>query len=159
MNNIAFNLPGNNQCILTIKTRKLVMKKSLLFFVVLQILLVTGYAQTRVDSLLTENRKNPIGIDAAMPRFSWQLINNGRDIKQTAYEINITKGKDKVWQSGKVMSDSSVHVAYKGNALQSGTKYTWQVRVWDNSGKPQPGVLLLFFKQLYLIYPTGKQNG
>ncbi len=33
------------------------------------------------------------------------------------------------------MSDSSVHVSYKGNELQSNKKYYWQVRTWDNTGK------------------------
>ena len=41
-----------------------------------------------------------------------------------------------MWKSGKIKSDQSVHVPYTGAALQSGKKYTWQVRVWDNNGKP-----------------------
>ncbi|MFT4154491.1 family 78 glycoside hydrolase catalytic domain [Parafilimonas sp.] len=121
------------------------MKKNLLLSSLFQLLLIIGFAQTKVDSLLTENRKNPVGLDVAQPRFSWQLINSGRDIKQTAYEINVLDGKNKVWQSGRVMSDSSVHVAYKGRALQSGSKYTWQVRVWDNTGKPSAWSAPAFF--------------
>ena len=78
-----------------------------------------------------------MGIDVAVPRFSWQLENTGRNIMQTAYEIQVADTKNNVWQSGKVMSDSSVHVAYKGSPLQSGMRYNWMVRVWDNkSAKP-----------------------
>ena len=57
---------------------------------------------------------------------------------QSAYEIRVTpvvNGKTVTWNSGKVMSDQSVQVPYQGAALQSGKKYYWQVRVWDNSGK------------------------
>src|SRR5690348_16312686 len=92
-------------------------------------------AQVRVTNLLCENLVNPIGIDAAQPRFSWQLASDKRNVMQTAYEIKVRTGKATMWSSGKVNSDSSVHVYYKGTPLQSGTKYSWQVRVWDNSGK------------------------
>jgi alpha-L-rhamnosidase len=54
---------------------------------------------------------------------------------QTAYQVKVTEGKTTVWNSGKVNSDSSVHVFYKGAPLASGKRYTWQVCVWDNTGK------------------------
>lgn len=92
-------------------------------------------AQVSVTNLLTENRIDPIGIDVKDPRFSWQLSSNQKNVLQTAYEINVLNGKQNVWSSGKVSSDSSVHVAYKGNALESNKKYQWQVRVWDNNNK------------------------
>ncbi len=129
------------------------MKKIAYFIISFLLITVFATAQTKVDSLLTENRKDPVGLDVTQPRFSWQLMNPGRDIMQTAYEINVTDGKNKVWQSGKVPSDSSVHVAYKGPALQSGTKYTWQVRVWDNSGKHSSWSQQAFFYTA-LLHPS-----
>src|ERR1041384_3057938 len=92
-------------------------------------------AQMQVSNLLCENLSNPIGLDITQPGLSWQLISDKRNVVQTAYEIKVTSGKSIVWNSGKTSSDSSVHVAYKGSALRSGTKYSWQVRVWDNDGK------------------------
>lgn len=96
-----------------------------------------------MQNLLVENLNNPLGLDVAMPRFSWQLAADKRGVMQTAYEVRVStsaaslkKNTNIVWGSGKVMSDSSVHVAYKGAPLQSGAKYFWQVRVWDNDGKP-----------------------
>ena len=114
-------------------------------FLLIILLHTSAFAATKVDSLLTENRKNPIGIDISLPRFSWQLINNDRNIVQTAYEITVTNGTNKVWQSGKVAGDSSVQIVYKGDALQSGTRYNWQVRVWDNGGKPSAWSAPAFF--------------
>lgn len=102
----------------------------------LQYASLTVDAQVKVDSLLTENRKDPMGMGARFPRFSWQLASSARDVVQTAYEIRVFEGRRNAWESGKVLSDSSVHVVYKGPALKSGTQYSWQVRVWDNSGKP-----------------------
>ncbi|MFI5185840.1 MAG: family 78 glycoside hydrolase catalytic domain [Chitinophagales bacterium] len=92
-------------------------------------------AQVQVTELLCENLNNPIGIDELQPRFSWQLVSDKRNVKQTAYEIKVWKGKSIVWDTRKEISDSSVHVTYKGEPLRAGEKYFWQVRVWDNSGK------------------------
>ena len=92
-------------------------------------------AQVQVSNLLCENLSNPIGLDVPQPRFSWQLISDKRNVMQTAYEIKVVSAKSIVWNSGKINSDSSVHVIYKGSPLESGTKYSWQVRVWDNAGK------------------------
>ncbi|WP_447643037.1 MULTISPECIES: family 78 glycoside hydrolase catalytic domain [Chitinophagaceae] len=97
---------------------------------------VYAHAQSTVKNLKTENMVDPIGLDIRQPQFSWQLENNKRNIQQNAYEIKVSNGKKKVWSSGKINSDASVHVPYGGSALQSGEKYDWRVRVWDNSGKP-----------------------
>ena len=111
-----------------------VMKKYLPLFLFLFIS-IASVAQVKVQSLLVENLSDPVGIDVAQPRFSWQLTGSRRNITQSAYEIKVLSGKSSVWSSGKVNSDQSVHVKYNGTALQSGKKYMWQVRVWDNVGK------------------------
>lgn len=102
------------------------------------LLQLTVVAQLGVQNLLVENRVNPRGVDASVPRFSWQLVSNKRNVLQTAYEIRVANSRTALgkaqWSSGKVNSDSSVHVTYKGNALQPGKMYYWQVRVWDNQG-------------------------
>ena len=99
-------------------------------------------AQTKVDSLLCESRHNPEGVDVSHPLFSWQLSGSRRNIRQSAYELRagtspkeLNQGKELVWKSGKIASDQSIHVPYQGDALSSGKKYFWQVRVWDENGK------------------------
>jgi len=116
------------------------MKKIVLSFT-LQFVCLFLFAQVHVTNLLCENLSNPLGIDVSQPGFSWQLKSSKRNVMQTAYEIRVgsnasslTKNKDIIWKTGKLPSDSSVHVSYKGAVLQSGTKYFWQVRIWDNSG-------------------------
>lgn len=91
--------------------------------------------QTQVKKLLTENLTLPVGMDVSTPRFTWLLENNARNITQTAYEVEVKSDSVFVWRSGKVISDSSVHVTYKGIPLKSNTLYTWRVRVWDNTGQ------------------------
>ena len=118
--------------------------KRVLFLSITILLITTIHAQVKVQSLLVENLSNPIGMDVTSPRFSWQLVSPKRNVMQTAYEVKVgttanpSKEKNLQWSSGKVNSDSSVHVAYKGMPLLSGEKYFWQVRVWDNEGKASP---------------------
>jgi alpha-L-rhamnosidase len=119
------------------------MKRVLVFCII--ILLVNSIsAQLKIQNLLVENLSNPIGMDIISPRLTWQLVSNKRNVMQTAYEIKIgttanpSKEKNLQWSSGKINSDSSVHVTYKGQLLQPGKKYFWQVRVWDNEGKASP---------------------
>ena len=109
--------------------------KKITFLLLFQLVTLLCIAQVTVKNLLTENLSNPLGIDETQPRFSWQLSAVKRNTSQTAYEIKVTADKEKIWNSGKVAIDQSVQVLYAGVALHSGKKYSWQVRVWDNSGK------------------------
>ena len=112
------------------------MRKSILLFPACLLLSLVAPAQLIVTNLLTENLTNPAGIGVSQPRFTWQLVSEKRNVEQTAYEVKVMNGMTVVWNSGKVMSDQSVHVIYDGSSLESGTRYKWQVRVWDNNGKP-----------------------
>jgi len=126
------------------------MRKNNFLFFILFLFTTTISAQVKVVNLLTENQANPIGLDVQQPRFSWQLAGEQRNISQTAYEVIVSSGKGTAWKSGKIMSDQSVHVPYGGTALQSGKKYTWQVRVWDNRNKPSPWSEPAFFQTALL---------
>ena len=95
-------------------------------------------AKVQVVKLVSEYHVNPIGIDVQKPRLSWQLLSDGQNVMQTAYEIRVTdqtpNGK-LIWTSGKVESDQSVNVEYGGPSLKSMQRVYWQVRVWDNNKK------------------------
>ncbi|CAN5479877.1 glycoside hydrolase family 78 protein [soil metagenome] len=132
------------------------MKKTIVLSFILQLCVLLGSAQVKMQNLLTENRVNPVGIDVQQPRFSWQLVSGQKNVLQTAYEIIVSSPKGSVWKSGKIMSDSSVHVAYKGAPLQSDVKYTWLLRVWDNSGKPSAWSEPAFFQTAIMDEAYGK---
>jgi len=96
----------------------------------------------RVVGLRTEYTQNPLGIDAAKPRLSWQIQAPGRGVTQSAYQVRVARseralqgGSDLVWDTGRVASDESIQRAYEGPPLRSGQRYHWQVRVWDGTGK------------------------
>ena len=116
------------------------MKKLLTVFVLALLNMPTALCQTTIQSVYCEDLTNPIGLDLKEPRFSWILSSPTRNVMQTAYEIHVSKdpstlSKGDVWNSGKVQSDQSTYVSYKGAPLESGQKYFWQVKVWDNAGK------------------------
>ena len=99
----------------------------------------TKDAATAVASLRTEYKTSPLGIDVRKPRLSWQLQSSARGVTQSAYQIRVSRGdrgRDQVWDSGRVTSNESTQREYGGPPLQSGQRYTWQVRVWDASGRP-----------------------
>ncbi len=114
------------------------MKKIIYLLFCTQLFPLSAFTQAAVRNLLTENKKDPIGLDAAAPRFNWQLSSDRKNTLQTAYELVLVeafKPKQILWNSGKVISAQSVFVPYAGPTLQSGKKYKWQVQVWDNHGR------------------------
>lgn len=117
---------------------------------------INGFCQVQVDGLLCENRINPVGIDTEIPQFSWRLSSGLRNVMQVAYEIKVgnflagIKNKKLLWESGKILSGQSVHVTYSGTPLESGRKYFWQVRVWDNKGKVSAWSQPSFFEMGFL---------
>jgi alpha-L-rhamnosidase len=93
-----------------------------------------------VTYLRTEYKVNPIGIDVLKPRFSWQLVSADRGVVQTAYQIRVAEEpgrlrRNSIWDTGKVASGESIHREYEGPALESGKRYYWQVRVWDQNDR------------------------
>ena len=92
-------------------------------------------------NLRCEYTQNPVGIDVRKPRLSWQLRAERRGVEQTAYQLRVARaeadlqaGRRLVWDSGRIASGESTHRLYDGPALESGRRYHWAVRVWDETG-------------------------
>ena len=81
--------------------------------------------------LRTEYLNNPLGIDIEKPRLMWNCTGG---IRQTAYEIEVTKGKE-TWASGKILSDR-MHHDLKEPKLGSRDAVTWKVRLWNEKDEP-----------------------
>jgi alpha-L-rhamnosidase len=93
-----------------------------------------------IYDLSCEHKTNPVGIDNLQPRLSWKLNGTGNNIMQTAYSLRVAvdpkfSSSKTIWQSGKINSDESVLISYKGPELKPCLRYYWQVRVWDNKGR------------------------
>ncbi|MCH5306602.1 MAG: family 78 glycoside hydrolase catalytic domain [Prevotella sp.] len=116
------------------------MRRYLLILLALLPLAITAKkkAQTSdvsVTGLRVENLEKPLGIDTAEPRFSWIILSDKQNVKQTAYQIIVTTDKGEVWNSGKVESDQQLWVRYSGQLLKSTTQCSWKVKVWTTAGE------------------------
>ena len=91
----------------------------------------------RFTKLICEHEESPLLVEGQTPRFGWQLQSTENGVEQTAYEIEIFDNKNKrIWKSGKIKSDKSQLIPYAGKTkLNSGEKYAWRVRVWNNKNK------------------------
>ena len=123
------------------------MKKSFAILILLAILAVchakSAQSDTAVTALRCEYLTNPLGIDTAQPRLSWKLESNTPGQKQTAYQILVASSqqlldnnKADLFDTGKVKSDNTVNIQYKGKKLSSGQKCFWKVCSWDKDNKP-----------------------
>ena len=98
-----------------------------------------------VTHLTTNGLVDPLGIGAEAPQFSWQLHDDRSGARQSAYEVvvassaaKLAAGSADIWDSGKVASDRSIHVAYAGPAIKAQTRYYWRVKLWDKAGTMYP---------------------
>ena len=93
--------------------------------------------KVRIINLMVEYVENPLGMDEAAPRFSWQMENRTgeRGYKQVACQLTVSdeSGKE-VWNTGKTQNDRSLNIIYEGAPLKSTTRYSWKVDVWDQKG-------------------------
>jgi len=112
-------------------------KTLLLFF------FVTELHAVEIEQLRCEYQINPLGVDVASPHLSWLIVCPKRGEYQSAYRVLVAsseallaKGKGDLWDSGKIASGQSIHVAYQGKPLQAGVTCFWKVQVWDMNGKP-----------------------
>ncbi|MDR1135848.1 MAG: family 78 glycoside hydrolase catalytic domain [Clostridiales Family XIII bacterium] len=87
-------------------------------------------------NMQTEYAVNPMGIDVAAPRLSWNITSDLRGVKQEGYRIVVTKGAPDgpiVWTVDED-SDNTLGVKYAGTRLEPSTRYYWKVTARTNVG-------------------------
>ncbi|HNC25214.1 MAG TPA: alpha-L-rhamnosidase N-terminal domain-containing protein, partial [Opitutaceae bacterium] len=81
----------------------------------------------------------PLGVHDPAPRLSWRLATDGRrGARQTAYRIIVSTqrhGPANLWDSGRVRSDATSQVVYRGKPLGSRQRAWWRVEVWDEKNR------------------------
>jgi alpha-L-rhamnosidase len=97
-------------------------------------------SELTVDYLSCEQRTNPLGVDVAQPRLSWQLQSSRTGTMQAAYQMRasptpaLAGGQADVWCSDEVATDRSQLLPWPGPTLQPQQRVYWQVRVQDDQG-------------------------
>lgn len=104
---------------------------------------VTSVAALSVSNPKCEYFENPLGVDVTQPRLFWNLTSKERCARQTAYQILVAtspkllaKEQGDLWDTGKVISDETLHIRYAGAALKSSQQVFWKVRSWDENDQP-----------------------
>ena len=87
---------------------------------------------------------HPLGVHDATPRLSWRLATDGRrGARQTAYRIVVSTqrhGAPNLWDSGRVRSDATTQIVYRGRALASRQRAWWRVELWDEKNRRSESV-------------------
>jgi len=88
---------------------------------------------------------SPLGVETPQPRLSWVLKTDERGQRQTAFRVVVASSRElldrkkgDLWDSGRVLSDQSIHVVYGGKPLMSRQGCHWKVQIWDKDGKICP---------------------
>jgi alpha-L-rhamnosidase len=104
--------------------------------------LTTSAQSTKPVKLECESLFTPLGMDTKEPLLSWKIQDSRSGAAQTAYQIQVAstaeilaKDEGDVWDSGRVKSDNSRAVTYRGPALEPSKRYYWRVVIWDQNGK------------------------
>ncbi|GGD76875.1 glycoside hydrolase family 78 protein [Paenibacillus nasutitermitis] len=87
-----------------------------------------------VTKLRCEYLENPIGLDNPHPRISWQIQSGIRSWLQSAFQIQVSPSPDfssLLWDSGKVQSNESTHIALTELDVEASRRYYYHIRVWD----------------------------
>jgi len=140
------------------------MIKTLIFSLFFSISGFSQQTEIKIKNLSCEYKENPLGIETNSPRLSWQLISKSRNQVQSAYRIIVSDNpdgfenvKNKIWDSGKKLSDQSIQIEYKGLPLKSAKKYYWKVMIWDGNGHPTSWSPVAFW-QMGLLTPKDWDN-
>ena len=104
-----------------------------------------------------EYQTNPLGIGVERPRLSWEMQSEALGARQTAYHVLAASAPDKlneeaadVWNSERIQSDASAHIAYEGPTLQSRQRVYWTARTWDESGTASEWLAPQWFEMGFL---------
>ena len=96
-------------------------------------------------ALRCEYLVNPLAVDVAAPRLSWELADPARGAVQSAWQVQaatsaekLVRGEADLWNSGQVSGGDTAQVPYGGAALESMQRCHWRVRTWDGAGEASP---------------------
>ena len=115
----------------------MVVKSSLLILLVLFVFSACDKtAAINLVDLKTEYLKNPIGLDAENPRFTWKLESSELAENINFYHIvvdtdsaAVARGEGNLWNAS--IRETTNLVSYQGEALQPFTRYYWGISVAD----------------------------
>lgn len=87
----------------------------------------------KISRFTIEYKDTYLGLDEKKPRFSWVLLSDGRNVKQSAYHLKVVDETNTVvWDGGETISEQSVFIEYGGEKLLSCREYRAFLTVTDS---------------------------
>lgn len=118
-----------------------------------------------LHSLRCEYQTNPVGIDVARPRLSWQLASERRGVQQTSYRIlvadslaTLNQNIGNLWDSKRVTTHAAHLRQYRGLPLSSQQRVYWKVIVWDEKDRRSAWSEPAFW-EMGLLEPAERPSG
>lgn len=90
---------------------------------------------SEIRNVKCENKRNPLNVDVKQPRFSWQIVSEGKNLFQESYRIVVKRGNVLCWDSGMVEDRRTFGILYAGEELIGRTSYCYTVEVVLSSGE------------------------
>lgn len=91
---------------------------------------------TAISEITIAHELSPLGTDAASPQIAWKFTTDEQNFMQRAARITVgTKPSSAdMWDSGELLTDRSIGIAYAGKPLAPCTKYFVNVTAASESG-------------------------
>ncbi|MDR3220057.1 MAG: family 78 glycoside hydrolase catalytic domain [Dysgonamonadaceae bacterium] len=113
-----------------------------IFSFIAALLLSLPTFSSEITGLRCEMMENPEGIGTAVPRFSWIIESNERNLIQNSYRIlaassieKLQKNEADLWDSGEMKSRQTFGISYAGTPLESKTQVYWKVLLTTNKNE------------------------
>ena len=90
-----------------------------------------------LTALRCNHLENPLGIGLDAPFFSWKMKTDRLGAAQKAYQVQVAKTQAfdaLTWDTGWAEQNTSHHIIYQGDPLESKNQYYWRVRIKDENG-------------------------
>lgn len=86
----------------------------------------------KIIQVKCENMSTPLAVTADRPCFSWKIESEEGKIYQAAYRVHVWDEQNNlVWDSKKIISSENIGIQYEGEKLVSLSRYSYQIRVWN----------------------------
>ena len=115
--------------------------RNLSFVVIYFLLSLKVFAQSPIN-LNTDGQVKANAITNEKPIFNWQLKLPLKTSKQTGYQVivasseaTLKKNLGDIWDTKKVVSTELKTQEYAGKPLESGKKYFWKMKIWNEKAK------------------------
>ena len=88
----------------------------------------------KIVKIMTDLREEPLALESAHPAFSYTVTSERAGDRQLARRLAVTLDGRIVFDTGRVLSQESLHIPYEGEPLLPYRRYRVHITVWSEGG-------------------------